>query len=787
MSIHTYTPAEVEHIARRLGGARKNGGGWDCRCPAHDDHEPSLSLSVGEDGRLLWCCHTGCDQADVLAGLRKRGVLLNGDGREAKPKAGKGRIVATYDYTDEQGGLLFQAVRYQPKDFKQRRPDGSGGWVWKLGDGRRVLYRLREVLTAEEVVLAEGEKDVDRLRTLGFAATTNPQGAGKWRPEYADTLAGKRVVVLPDNDEAGRKHAGKVAASLRGKAASVKVLELPGLPEKGDVSDWLDVGHTAEELRRLIDGAEERRPDWRTELLESDDGPLACEANVAIALRHAPELAGRLRFDQLGERVECSSVPWKACEGWRPWSDLDDTALAIWCQHQGVKVKPATCAAAVQLVAADHPHHPVRTYLDGLRWDGTPRLDTWAEVYLGAEVKPGREKYLRQVGRKTLIQPVARAYEPGCKADHLPVLRGPQGRGKSTAIRILAKEEAWFADEVADLGSKDSAQDLRGKWLIEIPELAAMRGREVERTKAFVSRKVDHYRPSYGHRSVDHPRQCVFWGTTNADSYLPDETGNRRFWDVEVGRIDIAKLRSDRDQLWAEAVAAFKAGEVWWLDVETEKLAAEVQEEHRTTDVWEEKLIEWALRRTYPFTIGEALEQALNVKTENQGRAEQMRVASALKAHGFARKRDGGGARQWRYRRATDPLNPDDTPGGGKAAAQDEKAPDGRTEDEKGSGRGRDGVGTPKTQQTQGSSQPSQPSQPFSHRYSEEGDVAGREDGVCKGFGNRLGRGDGWDGSLQGIDGKGHFDVPTSDFGLGRGEGRDVYDGCSDEDEPEIA
>src|SRR4051794_8443513 len=159
MTAHAYTPAEVEHIAQRLGGARKNSGGWDCRCPAHDDHEPSLSLSVGEDGRLLWCCHTGCDQAAVLDGLKKRGVLLNGDAREARPKAGKGRIVATYDYTDEHGEVLFQAVRYQPKDFKQHRPDGKGGWIWDLKGVRRVLYRLREVLTADEVVIVEGEKD----------------------------------------------------------------------------------------------------------------------------------------------------------------------------------------------------------------------------------------------------------------------------------------------------------------------------------------------------------------------------------------------------------------------------------------------------------------------------------------------------------------------------------------------------------------------------------------------------------------------------------------------------
>jgi putative DNA primase/helicase len=266
MSAHTYTAADVERIAKRLGGARKNGDGWDCRCPAHEDHDPSLSLSLGDDGRLLWHCHAGCGQEAVREALRRAGVLMNGDARKAERK-GTGRIVASYPYVDEQGEILFEVTRHEPKDFRQRRPDGKGGWIWKLGDTRRVLYRLPEVLAAEEVLIAEGEKDADRLRAAGLAATTNPGGAGsdkqegrKWLPAYSEMLAGKRVTILPDNDEQGRRHAEAVARSLYGKAASVKVLSLDGLPEKGDVSDWLDAGHAADELRELIAKAPEWEP-----------------------------------------------------------------------------------------------------------------------------------------------------------------------------------------------------------------------------------------------------------------------------------------------------------------------------------------------------------------------------------------------------------------------------------------------------------------------------------------------------------------------------------------------
>src|SRR4051812_4181633 len=262
----------------------------------------------------------------ALAWLRERG-FVDDTPAEERPKKRARRVVARYVYEDEQGRPRHRTVRWEPKGFSQERYE-DGRWIGGKGALKgveRVLYHEAELAGAAEVIVTEGEKDCDRLRSLGLVATTCAEGSGKWQPRFARVLAGKRVVVLPDNDDAGRKHAGKVAAGLRGKAASVKVLELPGLPEKGDVSDWLDAGGAADELRRLIAGAEERRRDWRHELLEGDDGPLACEANVAIALRLAPELAGRLRFDELGQAVECTALPWRACEGWRAWTDNDDT------------------------------------------------------------------------------------------------------------------------------------------------------------------------------------------------------------------------------------------------------------------------------------------------------------------------------------------------------------------------------------------------------------------------------------------------------------------------------
>lgn len=217
-------------------------------CPSHDDARPSLHVKV-ERGKLLLFCFTGsCPQEAVIAALRERG-LWPGSRRDGhRPD---GRIVASYVYHDERGTPVFEVCRTADKRFPQRCP---GADTWGIQSIRRVLYRLPELMAAdpaEIVFICEGEKDADRLAGLGLTATTNSGGAGKWKPEYNEHLRGRHVAILPDNDDPGREHAQQVAASLKGIAAEVRILELPDLPDKGDVSDWLDTGGTAEELLEL--------------------------------------------------------------------------------------------------------------------------------------------------------------------------------------------------------------------------------------------------------------------------------------------------------------------------------------------------------------------------------------------------------------------------------------------------------------------------------------------------------------------------------------------------------
>src|SRR5271170_1715417 len=226
----------------------------------------------------------------------------------------------------------------------------------------------------------------------------------------------------------------------------------------------------------------------------------------------------------------------------------------------GIYVSVEIAGLAVQTVARDRTFHPVRQELNALKWDGTRRIDGWLSLYLGAEPS----QYTSAVGSRWLISAVARIYDPGAKADCALILEGDQGLMKSTALKTLA--EPWFTDEIADLGSKDAAMQTRGVWVIEIAELDSMSRADVSKIKGFISRTTDRFRPPYAKRLIESSRQCVFAGSVNHSAYLRDETGGRRFWPVACNRILIEDLERDRDQLWAEALVRFEAGETWWLD-----------------------------------------------------------------------------------------------------------------------------------------------------------------------------------------------------------------------------
>ena len=251
--------------------AKENGIGWVARCPAHDDKTPSLSITEGDDGRVLVHCHAGCP-ADAICeavGLKMTDLMpkrTNSVGGSTKSN-GRPRIIDTYDYNDENGKLLFQVVRMEPKGFRQRQPKPGGGWNWSVKGVQVVPYRLSELLAKPKhlVFVVEGEKDVDNLARIGVLGTCNAGGSGKWKAEHAEFLRGRSVCILADNDEAGQKHAEQVARTSQGLATVVRIINLPGLPLKGDASDWIAAGGTIDELNRLV----EATPVWTLALVQS--------------------------------------------------------------------------------------------------------------------------------------------------------------------------------------------------------------------------------------------------------------------------------------------------------------------------------------------------------------------------------------------------------------------------------------------------------------------------------------------------------------------------------------
>lgn len=337
----------------------------------------------------------------------------------------------------------------------------------------------------------------------------------------------------------------------------------------------------AKEAAQMFAGVapeEEEKGDtaWTAELDLTKRGEVkATIPNIRLILDHDPALAGKVARDSFAHRDKVvGDLPWRKAGG--AWGNSDDANLRGYLEERYQIASQQKVYDAFEVAMTARAYHPVRDYLAGLRWDGRERLDTLLTDYLGAE----DTAYTRAVTRMALTAAVARVMEPGCKFDYALILQGGEGIGKSTLLRTLGGE--WFSDSVTTLGGKEGMESLQGVWIVELAELMSIRRAEVEATKAFISRQTDEFRPAYARKKESYPRQCVFFGTTNEDTPLRGDTGNRRFWLVRCGggaRKDPWRdLPAERDQLWAEAKARWEAGETLYLDRATERVARGVQE-----------------------------------------------------------------------------------------------------------------------------------------------------------------------------------------------------------------
>lgn len=610
----------------------------------------------------------------------------------------RGAYQAIWRYYDQKHRLVGAVCRFATSDggkeilplvwctHPKKRPE----WRWLQWDEPRPLYVAEwwsEGDTRRAVLVVEGEKcAVAAVEQLGsWVHVVSWPGGGK-AVHKADWswIAGRRVILWPDADAKRDKHTHellpaekqpgiatmhKLAGILAGHGCTVRLVDIPPPGEKPDgwdVADAVAEGQDGETLKawildRLIEPPAQSappappdpprapppsggsdRPSWWDVLITNKRGdPADCRENVMLVLTHHPVWEGALGYNQFAARTESlRRTPWGTGPG--EWTTADDRELGLWLA-QGVELlirSEANISAGVEMAAMRAPYHPVLQYLDGLKWDGTDRLSYWLQECLGVEDSP----YVRLAGAFFLRSMVARVWKPGAQVDHMLVLEGGQGEGKSSALRVLAGQ--WFSDTQFRLGDKDALLQLEDVWLYEVSELDAFSRADTTAVKQFLTTLNDKFRGVYERRTSRRPRQVVMGGTTNQDKYLRDQTGNRRFWPVSVGRIDLDLLRQWRDHLFAQAYSEVKAGARWWPTRQEERdLFMPAQDNRVIVDPWADELskrlqdIKWADR--YTFTAAELL-GVLGVSADKIDAAGAMakRVTSIMHSLGWRKGRE---------------------------------------------------------------------------------------------------------------------------------------------------
>lgn len=377
---------------------------------------------------------------------------------------------------------------------------------------------------------------------------------------------------------------------------------------------------------------------WRSKLPRTASGTFdgGNVDGVAMFVQNHRLLAGRMAFNVFTKDVEVDGAPMQKHHV---------AEFRRLMHHERYKSRKEDVMDEMEAEARRVQYDPLQDYLAGVAWDRKPRIDNWLSAYLGADPSA----YTRAIGAKFLIGAVARARKPGCKNDTMPVLEGPQGIGKSTAIRYLFGAQ-FFIDDLSDFASKDSFQLIQGAWCCEVAELSAMQKSETADVKKFLSKVQDKYRAPYERAPISVPRRTVFVGTVNPElgsGYLRDSTGARRFWPIECRKIDLRGILSDRDQLWAEAVVRFEAGEKWHLEDAAEVALAEREQlARREIHPWEWSIREYLLGcgRT---TIADLLANAIKLTVDKRDSRASRTVGGILRGMGWeAVDRGDGGPMQ---------------------------------------------------------------------------------------------------------------------------------------------
>lgn len=599
------------------------------------------------------------------------------------PKFGEPSTI--WEYHNQDGALLGYVARYDPpNERKQIVPwtyAQDGGWGMGQWNDPRPLYGLDRLTNPDRtpntkpVLLVEGEKAADAAFYIAghvYAVLTWPGGAQAWRKVDWSPIAGRAVLMWPDADEAGVKCMREIAAVI--DSPEVKLINTDGMPDGWDAADALpdmdwakfrewakprvivlspppkdppkppalktpqkkttepklppqpDKNNAPQRVKSEVEPQPSHAIDpffWDSILERTKAGYLNNLDNVVRVIENDPDIAGKIWYDEFLDQIVTT---WQGKE--RTWRDSDDVLLQLYMQrHIGLqRIGVNTCHDAALVAAFRRPRNECREYLTSLKWDGAERLMHVMPVAFGSD----DSEYASAVGRCWFISMVARVIRPGCKVDTVPVFEGSQGAGKSTALSVIGGK--WFTECHESVLTKDFYGVLDGHMLVEISEMHSFTRAEVERVKGIISCQVDKYRKAYGRNTEPHPRQSVLACTTNRDDWNRDDTGARRFWPISCGHIDLDWLRTNRDQLFAEAVHLLNAGASWW-DVPKLDQEAEV-EKRRDVDVWEPRIDEWLVGRTR-VTTQDVLNDCLKIEISRQDQLSQKRIARVMKALGW--------------------------------------------------------------------------------------------------------------------------------------------------------
>ena len=536
---------------------------YQANCPLCNDSGQHLYFRQ-ENDVILMHCHHGCENKFILLklGLTQADLFQSNGSRPGTPPPAQ-QVIAEYVYTDEQGQPLHKTVKMGPKkQFFQKHWDGAK-WVNGLGSVRRVLYNLMDLdngKAGDLVYLCEGEKSADAIHSLGPIATTNPMGAGHWRPEYSELLRGRRVVILPDFDDAGLAHMQTVNRELTGKATSVQVLIFPNLkyhPNHGeDPYDWVDRGGTINELYKLTITA--------PRLQVQSKKATANDYMTALAI-----LGYQFRMNTCTDYIEVNE---------KQITDVAAATIRTRMRDMGFE-NVSRFEDAYTADAAKHLYHPVHEYLEGLTWSGQDNIGVLATYF-------SDERGLFPVFLKRwLIGAIAKAY--AAEQNRMLVLDGPQDVGKSHFAQWLCSPlKDLFVEGPINPDNKDDHIRLMRCWLWEVAELGSTTRRaDQEALKYFLTMRQVTVRKPYGKFDIVKPALASFIGTVNNEAgILNDPTGSRRFMIVKLESINWDYDKLNVDQIWAQAKALYDVGETWQLRDSEKDLATEANEEYQIED-----------------------------------------------------------------------------------------------------------------------------------------------------------------------------------------------------------